>query len=374
MTPKTQKGFLILADITGFTPFVAETELEHSQEILRHMLNGIISFLTPVFTLAEVEGDAVFVYSVDPEVRPVSGTEDVSSQTHLAQIVPDIIESLYYSFRDKKNSFHRAMTCECKACKMATTLDLKFVVHYGEYIMNNVGGKNKPLGPSVNIAHRLLKNHVTEATGWKAYALFTKECLSRIKLNSTESHHQSETFEHIGTVETISIDLNAQYKKYASERTFYLSSQEADFVTQKDFPIAPSLLWEWVNDPKKKTLWNDGSNWNILSRPTGRVGRGATNHCVNSKVVEMILDYRPFEYYTSTIGRGPVNFTLTYKFEAIPQGCRLFWHVKMNGILPAAMKRVITKFLLEKGVGVHRNFDTLLALVTAEKSKAEVPV
>ena len=369
MTLTTQRGFLILADITGFTPFVATTELEHSQEILRHMLNGIISFLTPVFTLAEVEGDAVFVYSTDPKARTKSGEEDINSQTHLGEMVTDVIESLYYSFRDKKNSFHRARTCECKACQMAATLDLKFVVHYGEYIMNNVGGKNKPLGPSVNVAHRLLKNHVTEATGWKAYALFTKDCVSRIGLNSANLHHDTETFEHIGDVETFSIDLNAQYKTYVNERTVYVSAEEADFVAKKDFPVAPSMLWEWLSDPKKKTMWNDGSNWNILSRPTGRVGRGATNHCVNSKVIETIVDYRPFDYYTSTMGRGPLNFILTFKFETIPQGCRLFWQVKMSGILPAVMKRVISKFLLEKGIGVHRNFEKLLTLVEADKSK-----
>lgn len=323
------------------------------------MLNGIISFLTPASKLAEVEGDAVFAYSTDPDIGPNSCAEDGDSQSRLAELVPDLIEGLYYSFRDKKNSFYRARTCECKACQMAASLDLKFVAHYGEYIMNNVGGKNKPLGPSVNIALRLLKNHVTEATGWRPYALFTKECFSRIWPNSTEYHHQTETFEHIGGVETFSIDLNAQYEKYVSERIVYISYGEADFVAQKDFPIAPSLLWEWLSDPKKRSQWNEGSNWNALSRPTGRMGRGSTNHCVNSKIIEMILDYRPFEYYTSTMGRDPVNFTLTYRCEAIPQGCRLFWHVKMNGILPTMMKRAICKLLLEKGMGVHRNFDRL---------------
>ncbi|HTE32614.1 MAG TPA: DUF2652 domain-containing protein [Chryseolinea sp.] len=372
MTPTTQKGFLILADITGFTPFVATTELEHSQEILRHMLNGIISFLTPVFTLAEVEGDAVFVYLTDSKGQPNSPAADIGSQSRLGEMVPDVIESMYYSYRDKKNSFHRARTCECNACQMAATLDLKFVVHYGEYIMNNAGGKDKPLGPSVNVAHRLLKNHVTEATGWKAYALFTKECVSRIGLNVTEFHHGTEMFEHIGSVETFSVDLNARYKGYLSERTVYISSAEADFVVQKDFPVAPALLWEWFNDPKRKTLWSEGSNWNILSRPAGRMGRGSTNHCVNSKVIETILDYRPFEYYTSKMGRGPLNFTSTFKFEAIPQGCRLFWYIKMNGILPTTMKRSITKLLLEKGMGVHRNFKKLLALIEAEKLKSEV--
>ena len=372
MTPATQRGFLILADITGFTPFVATTELDHSQEILRHMLNGIISFLTPVFTLAEVEGDAVFVYSTDPKARTNSEQEHTSGQVRLGEMVPEMIDALYYSFRDKKNSFHRARTCDCRACQMAATLDLKFVVHYGEYILNNAGGKNKPLGPSVNIAHRLLKNHVTEVTGWRAYALYTKECVSRITLNFAEFHKYTESFEHIGNVETLSVDLDAQYRKFVNERIIYLSAEAADYVARKDFPVPPSALWEWLNDPKKKTLWSIGSDWNILARPSGRRGKGATNHCVTSKVIERIIDYRPFEYYTSKIGRGPINFTLTCKLEPTPEGCRLCWHVKMDGILPSAMKRLISKLLIENGMGIHRNFEKLLTLVEAEKMRVEV--
>lgn len=367
MNPRTQRGFLILADITGYTPFVAETELEHSQEILRRMLNGMISFLTPVFTLAEVEGDAVFVYSKDPQ-----NNTNAEGRGRLADIVPDMIESLYYSFTDKRKSINRAVTCECRACKMAATLDLKFIVHYGEYILNNVGGKTKPLGACVNVAHRLLKNHVTDTTGWKAYALFTRECLDHIKLDATQLHAETETFEHIGSVETFSINLEAMYKKFAAERIVYVSAEEADFIVQKDFPVAPSLLWEWFNNPKMKTRWNDGSNWDILSRPTGRLGRGATNHCVNSKVIERILDYRPFDYYTSLLGRGPVDFTLTCKFEPIKQGCRLTWHVKMNGFLPPSIKKPVTRLLFEKGMGVHKNLDRLRNLLEAEQLMAEV--
>ncbi|MEJ1237374.1 DUF2652 domain-containing protein [Chryseolinea sp. T2] len=371
MNPRTQRGFLILADITGYTPFVAETELEHSQEILRRMLNSIISTLTPVFTLAEVEGDAVFVYSKDPQ-NNTNSTTDSNSRGRLADIVPDMIESLYYSFRDKRKSVNRAMTCECKACKMATTLDLKFIVHYGEYILNNVGGKTKPLGSCVNVAHRLLKNHVTETTGWKAYALFTKECLDHIKLNSTQLHSETETFDHIGTVETFSMDLDSMYRKFVDERVVYVTADEADFIVQRDFPVAPSLLWEWFNDPKMKTRWNDGSNWDILARPTGRLGRGATNHCVNSKVIERILDYRPFDYYTSSLGRGPVDFTLTCKFQSVGEGCRLTWYIKMNGFLPAGIKKPLTKLLFEKGMGVHKNLDRLLNIIEAEQLMEEV--
>jgi len=359
MTTATRQGFLVLADITGFTPFVASTELEHSQEILNHVLKGIISFLTPTFTLAEVEGDAVFVYS---------GLEKFPR----GEMILEIIESAYYAFRDKKNSFRRVRSCECKACQMAPLLDLKFIVHYGDYVMNNIGGKSKPLGPSVNVAHRLLKNHVTEETGCKAYALFTKDCVDTIQIDSTKLHQQTEEYEHIGAIETFSIDLDEEYKKFLNERRVYLSAEDADFVVQKDFPIPPPLLWEWVNDPKRRSLWNEETNWRPGLRPEGRTGKGATNHCVSTDVTEKILDYHPFDYYTSSIGKGPLSLTLTSKFEEIPSGTRLYWHVKLNGFLPKVMTRYLCKQALEKGLKIHQAFNTLHQLIEAEKLNDEV--
>jgi hypothetical protein len=357
MSPTTRKGFLVLADITGFTPFVATTELEHSQEILQQMLKGIISFLTPAFRLAEVEGDAVFVYS-----------EGLARH----DMVLEIIESAYFAYRDKKASLYRMRTCHCKACEMASSLDLKFIVHYGDFIMSNVGGKNKPLGSSVNIAHRLLKNHVMDTTGWTAYALFTKDCLDAIQVYPDKLHEQPEEYEHIGKIQTFSINLDERYKNYLSERKVYLSAEDADMVVCKDFPVAPPILWEWSNDPKKRTLWAEGADWQEQSRPSPSTRKGATNHCVNSNVIERILDFRPFQYYTSVMERGPLNFTQTVKFEEVSSGTRLYWHVKMNSILPKFMTRLICKLLIVKGIKIHDSFEKLRRLIEEQKNNEEI--
>jgi hypothetical protein len=326
--------------------------LEHSQEILQKLLKSIISFLTPAFRLAEVEGDAVFVYA---------------DKLPRQEMILEIINSVYFTFRDRKASNKRMRTCHCKACEMASTLDLKFVVHYGDYIMTNAGGKSKPLGPSVNIAHRLLKNHVVEATGWTAYALFTKDCIEAIQGYPGKLHEQIEEYDHIGKVQTFSINLDEQYKEYLSERVVYLSAEDADFVIHKDFPAAPPLLWEWANDPRKRTLWSIGSDWEVRSQPNGSSRKGASNHCINSKVIEKILDYRPFQYYTSTMGRGIANFILTVKFDEIDSGTRLYWHVKMNGILPKLLRRLICKMIIMKGMQVPKGFELLSRLVEEEK-------
>jgi hypothetical protein len=369
MTPTTQRGYLVLADITGFTPFLAETELEHSQEILQNMLKGIIALLTPTFRLAEVEGDAVFVYSKDAKSN---GDAPDGGKFSRKERVLDVIESTYYTFRDRKTTYQRIRSCNCKACSMANSLDLKFIVHYGDYIMNNVAGKNKPLGPSVNIAHRLLKNHVTETTGWSAYALLTKDCLDTIAVDSSKFHNQTESYEHIGPVETFTINLDQQYQNFANERRVFVSAAEADYVIQKEFPLPPAELWEWGNDPKKRSKWLLNSDWRVGFRPSGRTGKGATNHCVNSKVIEKIVDYRPFQYYTSSMGRGIFNFTQTVNFEETPSGTMMSWHVKMNSILPRWIRRYICHFILMKGVQVQIGFEKLFELLQTEKELSNI--
>jgi hypothetical protein len=359
MNINTQKGFLILADITGFTPFVADTELEHSSEIVHGILKGILAFLTPAFALAEVEGDAVFVYA--PVEKFARGER-----------ILEIIETSYIAFRDRKTSLNRAKTCNCKACQMAPLLDLKFIVHYGEYIMDDVSGKKKPLGTSVNVAHRLLKNNITEVTGWKAYMLLTKDCVDAIKIDSTKLHRQTERVDHIGTVDTFSMDLDESYKNFLKDRKVYLSKEDADAFVQRDFPISPTLLWDWLNDPAQRTRWSIRSDWNTGERPLGRIGRGATNHCVNSKIIEKILDYRPFDYYTSSMSRGLFNMTLTSEFKEIPTGTRLSWHLKINSILPKPISRFVCRLMLEKGMKINESFDKLSELIECDKTAKEV--
>jgi hypothetical protein len=255
---------------------------------------------------------------------------------------------------------------------MAPSLDLKFIVHYGEYIMNNVSGKKKPLGTSVNIVHRLLKNSVSEVTGWKAYALFTKESVNTLGMNSIKFHQQTERFDHIGAIETFSIDLDELYRNFLKDRVVYLSRKDADIVIQRDFPIPPALLWEWFNDPKKRTRWSLDSNWNIGLRPMGRIGKGATNHCTSSNVIEKILDYRPFYYYTSSMAKGPFSAILTSEFEEILSGTRLFWHIKVNSFLPKRISRYIGKLILEKGIKINQSFDKLSELILSDKLSKEV--
>ncbi len=64
----TQHGHLLLADISGYTSYVASTELSHSQEILSERLECIIERFQPLITISKIESDAVFAYPPETKI------------------------------------------------------------------------------------------------------------------------------------------------------------------------------------------------------------------------------------------------------------------------------------------------------------------
>ncbi len=60
MSTATQNGFFVIADISGYTSFVAKTELDHSHEIFTELLELLVERFQPMMTISKLEGDAVF--------------------------------------------------------------------------------------------------------------------------------------------------------------------------------------------------------------------------------------------------------------------------------------------------------------------------
>src|SRR5438128_7097745 len=55
----TKEGPIVLADISGYTTYVASTELEHSRKAVATLLEGMIETLRGRLEAAQVAGDAV---------------------------------------------------------------------------------------------------------------------------------------------------------------------------------------------------------------------------------------------------------------------------------------------------------------------------
>src|SRR5687768_11249084 len=199
MERKTQTGYLILADISGYTSFVAQTEIEHADMALSFLLETIIEKLSSLLTISKLEGDAVFAYVEENKLEE-------------AKALLELIDQTYLAFRDKALALYSQATCPCRACQALPTLDLKFMVHHGVFIIQQVAGIKDLLGTDVNLVHRLSKNHVSESMGWKGYALFTDQGLERMQTDKESFVQQTESYEHLGEVETYVRDMHARYE------------------------------------------------------------------------------------------------------------------------------------------------------------------
>jgi hypothetical protein len=200
MERKTQTGYLVLADISGYTSFVAQTEIEHADIALSFLLETIVEKVSSLLTICQLEGDAVFAYVEESKLQEGKSLLELIDQTYLA-------------FRDHAKALHAGATCPCRACKAIPTLDLKFMVHHGEFILQRVAGVTHLLGTDVNLVHRLSKNHVSESMGWRGYALFTNQGLEHIQTDKASFVQQTESYEHLGAVETYVMDMHVRYEE-----------------------------------------------------------------------------------------------------------------------------------------------------------------
>jgi hypothetical protein len=157
----TPQGFLIISDITGYSKYVNESELEHARDSLTDLLNILIQHTQSPLVISKLEGDAVFSYA------PAGGFLQ-------GQSLLDMIETTYASFRKALELMVLNTTCPCNACRNLPNLDLKFFVHFGSYMTQKLGNFTELVGNDVNLVHRLAKNRIKAEMGFKAYAAFTQ--------------------------------------------------------------------------------------------------------------------------------------------------------------------------------------------------------
>ncbi|MCA1554340.1 MAG: DUF2652 domain-containing protein [Chloroflexi bacterium] len=339
-----QHGYLVLADISGYTSYVAKTELEHSQEILTELLEVLINNMTTLLTLSKLEGDAVFAYVSEHKV-PRSET------------ILELVEATYVAFKDRVTNMNRRTTCTCNACRNIPLLDLKFVVHHGDYIRQNIMGINELVGSDVNLAHRLLKNHVAEATNWRAYALFTQDALEHIGIPLDDAHPEVETYEHLGEVKTYSFNLQERYKALKEARRVFVEEKDADYKIVLEIHAPPAIVWTWVNDPNKRNQCALGLHeleWRAGQRVKGRTGVGARNHCAHGggESVETITDWRPFEYFSTHGLDEKMKMHMDDSTQLTPlddgQATELRFHMRVGMKMPKAIKRIIVPLMMDK--------------------------
>ncbi len=137
---------LFIPDISGFSQFIDDTEITHSQHIIAELLELLIDADSLGLSVSEIEGDAILFY----RFGDAPSLESVTAQA----------EKMFVSFHEHLQHYERDRMCDCQACSTTQGLSLKIVVHYGNIVTLDVKEFHKLLGREVIVVHRLLKNEI----------------------------------------------------------------------------------------------------------------------------------------------------------------------------------------------------------------------
>jgi hypothetical protein len=310
--PTTETACFAIADISGYTRFVSGVELDHAQDIIADIMDTLVRALRPPFRVAKFEGDAAFVYAPTDKVD--------------GALLQDCIEQAYFAFRKRLRNIAQASACECEACRQMPGLDVKFVVHHGEFIRQRMGGREELAGREVILVHRLLKNDVVKTFGAHAYVLYSDACLRAFGVDPVAQGlaEIAEPIEHLGEVRCWVRDLENAWTDQLAARRVVIERADAIQVIAADLPAPRAAVWDWLTQPGRRPRWQDKDSV-TETHAKGRRGAGTRNHCLHGKetIVEDVVDWRPFDHWTITTllpAPGAPRIPMCWTLEATPDG------------------------------------------------------
>ncbi len=241
-----EHGLIVLGDVSGYTEFIATTELEHSREILAELLGTLCECAPGNLSIAQLEGDAVFWLCDE----------------HAAGLV-DCLKEKFVEFHRRLRFMTLATTCPCRACASVGSLTLKFVVHRGAYVQQRVAGSDHFVGIDIVLAHRLLKNRVPS----HEYILLTEAALAAAAAEGSVAHE--EHVEHLGAVRCAYIELSSLRAQALAERTEHLERHEAQVCFERSFPVSLERMRGAMRD---ESLQGRAEHFELFEDPQGLEG------------------------------------------------------------------------------------------------------
>ena len=256
------EGPLVIADISGYTAFIADTELEHSQEILTELLECVIAAMGDKLTVAQLEGDAVcFVgNATTPELL-------------------GWVEQCFIGFHRRLRDIKISTTCTCRACATVGSLTLKLVAHHGQYSWHKVGNREQLVGTPVNAVHRLLKNHIPS----HEYLFASEPVLSRLApAKRAEFTPHDEAYDHVGTIAGGYRDLAPLRQIAMRPERGPVTPEEAQASVSVIVDGSPEDAWWVISDPEARRRWMERPHVELKAGARGHM-LGAEYHCHHGK-------------------------------------------------------------------------------------------
>ena len=340
MSSKAEKGFLVVADISGYTRFLAETELEHANGIVKDLFDSMIPTFKNSVTISKFMGDAIFGHA-----------KNIAYEK--SQFMIDFAKRVYNNFSDKKDIIKINTDCTCNACKHMDELDLKIFIHHGEYMVQKINDSEELLGSDVNTIFRLMKNNVVQETGIEAYLLVTESAIKAMELefDSASDLSGSEKYEHVGEINYLIENLFDNWQE--SKKTVkYFIKEDAPLLfdeLSKEFCVNADIAFLMYTKPEWRKANLHADKIEMFNTKGSKQGPGSSFHCHHGDEVSKIeiTDWNPGQYISLKIAL-PYGLSLrgTYEFVDTDNGCIMklrFGKVESAGIFSKFMVRTVTK-------------------------------
>jgi hypothetical protein len=342
------KSLLFVPDITGFTKFVNNTEIDHSQHIISELLENIIDSNQLDLEVSEIEGDAVFFY----KENEVPGLNEVYEQA----------KKMFLNFHSHLKLYESQRICQCGACSSASELSLKFIVHSGEIGFTNIKNNRKPFGTDIVLLHKLLKNNISQGE----YILFTHHFLEDVKnsrnpVSVPKLENGVDDYADFGPINYTFTSLSNLYDLIPDPPPVVLPAKMKNpFTLEHVFDLPLLEVYEYLSNFDLKKKWNEGVNEFKFER--GKVNRVGTKHiCLFDR------GKAEFESITNDFGEGnlvygekllkfPLANDFTFYFILSPQEdktkIRVEIHYKPLPVIGWLLKPII-RMNINK---INRNF------------------
>jgi len=352
------KGLIFIPDISGFTRFVNEVEIDHSRHIIQELLEVIINSNQIGLEISEIEGDAILFYKYgnSPDLKEVY----------------EQVEKMFREFHKHLRTYDHRRFCQCKACVGAVDLTLKVITHYGEFTGYNVKNFNKLIGKDIIVAHQLLKNDIDEHEYWLVTSGLAGDKISDVlpgKLNWNKSLKQTEAgtipfqYTQLGhlkndlpRVPSLQLEIKNKVKVLSFHKEY-----DADIIS----------LLHGVVDFHTRKLWQDGVK-NIEDVTHSDLPRLGTRHrCILDKGQQIMYSssysFTPEKIeYSETDAKKTASIYSTFqKITEDRTGLTVDIYLKKNPVLLSLFK------LFEKKK-MERSFAR--SLVNLEKFMKEVKI
>jgi len=176
---QNKSGFLLIADISGYTPFIKNHSMRkkpiigkkiadfwdsHAHKLINTLLEEVIQNFEPVMQFNKLEGDAALFF-----------LEEISDKNQMQ----DIYEKMVITrerFNSKVNSLQFVQSCPCDPCQQSKNLKLKMFLHKGYFNQTEIRNNQELSGEALIFIHRLLKNKVKSSE----YFIFSGAVLEQL--------------------------------------------------------------------------------------------------------------------------------------------------------------------------------------------------